>query len=1269
MAGGETNSDVNSTPIILIKLQTNVFCWLEVHIESVNVLSVFSDAARDDIQLHRDQAATHVHTTVFEKSLSKLHDLNYVVLTGSVGVGKTYTAMSVLDHMISNHPDMTPVIIHSAVEFSRVVDVAENLIVFVDDLGGELTPDDADIVEWNLTSDMLSIYLKDKKLYLILTTHKSVIQSVKSGATKLKNMICSEALIDFDDSENVLTESEKTELCLKYAKSKDIPIDNKSAALLDTGDLSVGFPLLCKLMTRNTFSKLFENPLEAIVHQVNTVSRDAKSHFIVLLLTFLFEGLLPRELNYIQSHCYDRVLSFVKIRKNYGKISDTAEGLLGTVLKYSKETSTYSFVHPGLLQVMMKWLWINQRGMFIELCPIKYLDCLRIETNNSFIEMVPNDLLYLDHSQFNDVLERFSQEINDNDTSGKETLQKIAALKLWECNEFIQTALQYLGFQFFISEALSRPSLFSQLAQLDKHVAVSRLLDYVASSDKVLISDSEFQNAVELACRYGHFNVFKSLSEHCDKLSNAVIIAAAEGGDVEIMKLIATKVHDLNIETQNNLSTIHIACLHGHKKLVQYLYQHANDSVLLRDSKGRSILHHAVMGGNKGVLKFLLANMEAYDTDLLTRTKTGTTLLHTACEHGWLNIVKYVCKLYPSMVLSVDQDGLLPADCAVAYGHVDCLEFLMGQQGGSNDINGRYRNGKVKAGRTKLHLACLTGKLRMAKYLCKTFPDMINSENKESFLPVHDAVVGENVDILDYFIDEVHGHLVVTSDGRTLLHIAAFTGKLQVVKYICLKCPKLLKAVDLDGNTVGHDASASGNVEVLKYLVEQGVDHKARNFDGCSLLHDAAYFGRLDMVKYLCERYPDLIHIGSKTGYSPAHAAALGGSVEMMKYLISSSDDLNVISQDDSTLLHEAAYSGQLKMVQFLCSAYPELISSRTKNSFTPCHYAVQEGHEEVAVFLLGEMCDAKVLTDDNETFLQIATYNGRLKMVKYFTSEFPELLHMVDASGATVLHASARGGHIQTMLHLLELGLDPTVLSENGSTLLHLAAYDGRLEMVKFLCDRFPNMIDITDVTGHSAGHYAAGSGNVEVFKYLIEKGVDPLVQTENGSSCLLKAAFTGILDMVRYLVESFPELLEIDDQYKCSASHYSACEGHVDVLKFLLSQGISPYSRTIDGHTVLHIGAFHGRLEVVAFLCMEYPELIPLEDRAGQTVWTFAESGGHENILDFLRKIKGKKYKRPKNSSSDNADDSKTCCECFRDFWLTFCNRVQTLICFCRQ
>ena len=1172
--------------------------------------------------------------------------------------------MSIVEHMVNIEPDLIPIIVHSASAFSKLVDNTEKYIVIVDDFGGDLCVDDAEILEWKQISNIISFYLKHKQIYIIFTASKDVIKSMKENKHWIVRGFVSEKMMDFDDSENALTEKEKSDLCMKYAKAKDISLNKNSLAFLQRSKTSLGIPLLCTLMRSNNVAQVFENPAEVIERQINLVSQDAKSNFTAILLTFLFNGHLPRyELTDYQNACYDKVLSFVKIRKNFNKITDTAGGLVGTILKYNKRLNSYEFLHPSIFQEIMKWFWNHHQEQFLDMCPVRCFSCFIYDRTNSNLSADCNASLLLEPTQYEAVLERFRREV---EIGKPESLKLVAASKLWEYSGFVEASVQHLQIEFFFVKDHSNFVLFSYLSELGKYKMVQKIIEVLKLRSELKSFKPDIEKTIESVCRKGMCNMFTLLSELFDKLPSNVFQAIAEGGSVDIMKFIISKGYNLTaISPQDRFSVLQVACIQGHKNLVKYLFNEMKTVPSLRDAEGKSVLHHTVMGGRKGILKLFLSNTEGFDSDLQTRTKSGTTILHTACEYGRLSIVKYLCELYPSMMLSVDQNGLIPAHYTVMTGHTDCLIFLNSQQVFVDNKSDRFPADR----RTLLHLACLSGRLGMVKYLCKAFPDMINTENDDALLPVHDAIKEEHTDIIEYLITKVHNPMILTSDGRTLLHVAAYEGKLRAVKYLSSTIPAMLRICDLDGNTAAHDAAASGKVEVLKYLLQSGIDPKSRNCDGCSMLHDAAYFGRLDMVQYLCLQYPNLINICSNTGYTPAHAAALGGSIDVLRYLISLNLDLRVVSQDMSTLLHEAAYSGNLEIVKFLCTSYPELINAKTQNSFTACHYAVQEGHEEVTDYLLGEVCDAGILTDDNETFLHIAAYNGRLAVVKYLCREFSDLTGFLDISGATVLHAAARSGHLETMSYLLDQHTDPNVVTENGSTLLHLAAYDGRLEMVKFLCDKFPSMLLLTDNTDHSAGHYAAGSGNVEVFRYLVSKGIDPVGRTANGSTCLLKAAYTGNQEMVEYLSENIPELLKMEDQYSCNAAHYTACEGHLSVLKYLLSKGVSYLSRTIDGHTILHIAAFHGRLQIVAYLCKEYPEMVPLEDNAGQTVETFAESGGHGHILKYLRKLKGKKYRRKRHGVSHESSRLESFLDFLRQCCSNACQRLQHIVCCCRN
>ncbi|MBW2263165.1 MAG: ankyrin repeat domain-containing protein, partial [Deltaproteobacteria bacterium] len=55
------------------------------------------------------------------------------------------------------------------------------------------------------------------------------------------------------------------------------------------------------------------------------------------------------------------------------------------------------------------------------------------------------------------------------------------------------------------------------------------------------------------------------------------------------------------------------------------------------------------------------------------------------------------------------------------------------------------------------------------------------------------------------------------------------------------------------GRSVLHFAARSGSVEVVKFLVEKGADLESEDADKQTVLHDAARWGGADLVKYLLD--------------------------------------------------------------------------------------------------------------------------------------------------------------------------------------------------------------------------------------------------------------------------------------------------------------------------------------------------------------------------------------------------------------------------------
>jgi hypothetical protein len=100
-------------------------------------------------------------------------------------------------------------------------------------------------------------------------------------------------------------------------------------------------------------------------------------------------------------------------------------------------------------------------------------------------------------------------------------------------------------------------------------------------------------------------------------------------------------------------------------------------------------------------------------------------------------------------------------------------------------------------------------------------------------------------------------------------------------------------------------------------------------------------------------------------------------------------------------------------------------------------------------------------------------------------------------------------------------------------------ASYSGNLDLVKYLVEKGgkPNTQDVSA---------AAFSGNIEIVKYLIEKG------GKFAGSSVTSAATNGKLAMIKYLVDE--KNVEIND----SAIANATSGGHLDVIKYLLGDEV---------------------------------------------------------------------------------------------------------------
>lgn len=162
----------------------------------------------------------------------------------------------------------------------------------------------------------------------------------------------------------------------------------------------------------------------------------------------------------------------------------------------------------------------------------------------------------------------------------------------------------------------------------------------------------------------------------------------------------------------------------------------------------------------------------------------------------------------------------------------------------------------------------------------------------------------------------------------------------------------------------------------------------------------------------------------------------------------------------------------------------------------------------------------------------------------------------------------------------------DPNSKDDHGNSLVHVAAMNGCLDVLKYLIDEQKCSSVIQGEYGRTPFHAACQkSDNLPVVKYLVEeKHMNPNEKDDNGNNPLHVAVTCGCLDILKYLIEQCGCNPKCPGAYGGSLLHH-AC--NVDIVKYLVeNQELDPYERDEGGDTSINVAAYNRRLEILQYL-----------------------------------------------------------------------------------
>ena len=369
------------------------------------------------------------------------------------------------------------------------------------------------------------------------------------------------------------------------------------------------------------------------------------------------------------------------------------------------------------------------------------------------------------------------------------------------------------------------------------------------------------------------------------------------------------------------------------------------------------------------------------------------------------------------------------------------------------------------------------------------------------------------------------------TDDATPLHRAAHAGDAAVVGRL-LQAGGEVDAATRHGVTPLALASARGHAAVAEVLLGGGADPNRASPQGETPLMVAARTGVVDSVNALL-RYGAGAGIDAREGWRGQTAlmwATAEGHAAVVAPLVAAGADVDARSDGGFTPLAFAVRAGHGDAVEVLVEAGAD-VDLTLPDGTSPLHLAVINAHYDVALQLLEHGADAAA-AEPGWTPLHQLVWTRRPNRHYNNPAAFPtgtmtdlELAralvargadvnarqtaeprdgyrNMLNRSGATPFLLAAKAVDLEMMRLLLELGADPLLANEDGTTALLVAAGVGiwsssespgsaeeALEAVKLMVELGDSVATVDD-NGDAALHGAVMRGSQELVLYLLERG-----------------------------------------------------------------------------------------------------------------------------------------------------------------------------------
>jgi ankyrin repeat protein len=205
-------------------------------------------------------------------------------------------------------------------------------------------------------------------------------------------------------------------------------------------------------------------------------------------------------------------------------------------------------------------------------------------------------------------------------------------------------------------------------------------------------------------------------------------------------------------------------------------------------------------------------------------------------------------------------------------------------------------------------------------------------------------------------------------------------------------------------------------------------------------------------------------------------------------------------------------------------------INARDASERTPVFVSIVRGGPEVVDYLASRGADLQVRSNQGLSLLheaarttQFVAGEDRIPLVAYLLDQGLEV-DARDERGMTPLHIAAFWANQPLLRFLIERGAEVDARAKAGGNAVYFACQatdppaSDRLETVQFLIEQ-EVAVDVVGVDGHTPLHMAAWFGHDDLVTLLVERGLDPAEENDEGKTPADLAAEGGFAALAEQL------------------------------------------------------------------------------------------------------------------------------------------------------